>query len=170
MFAGILGQDLDPPALPFGIARIHTEQVAGKDRRLVAAGAGTNFQEDVAAVLGVPGQQHALQAPLDFFQLAAGLLDLLLSHLAHIRIAVLEQRLGAFEVGLQLEEIAVCNDDRLDLGIFARIGAEAGLVADHLGIAEQRRQLFEAVLQDVEFVEQRRFHDLSVWPGKAKIS
>ena len=42
--------DLDPPALAFGVARVHAEQVAGEDRRLVAAGAGAHFQVQVAIV------------------------------------------------------------------------------------------------------------------------
>ena len=55
---------------------------------------------------------------------------------------------------MQLEEFAVGGDDRLDLGVFTRIGTKAGLIANDLGITQQRRQLFEAVLQNVEFVEQ----------------
>ena len=41
------------PALALGIARVHAEQVAGEDRRLVAAGAGAHFQVDVAFVARV---------------------------------------------------------------------------------------------------------------------
>src|SRR5690606_26260187 len=138
--------------------------------RLVTTSAGTNLEEDVTAVLRIFWQQHALQACLDFPELSTGLLDFLFSHLAPIRITVLEQRLSAFEVGLQLEVFAVGIDDRLDLGVLARVGAEARLIADHFGIAEQRRQLFKAILQDVEFVQQRRFHGLPVWSCRAKSS
>src|SRR5690606_5078951 len=113
VFTGTLGKNLDPPALPFGITRVHAKQVAGKDRRLVTTSAGTNLEEDVTAVLRIFWQQHALQACLDFPKLSSGLLDFLLSHLAHIRITVLEQRLSAFKVGLQLEIFAVGIDDRL---------------------------------------------------------
>ena len=42
---GGAGRDqLDPPALLFGIALVHAEQVAGEQRRLVAAGAGADFE------------------------------------------------------------------------------------------------------------------------------
>src|SRR5690606_32500933 len=38
VLAGIFREDLDTPALAFGIARIHAEQVTGEDRPLVPAG------------------------------------------------------------------------------------------------------------------------------------
>src|SRR4030081_3046780 len=49
---------LDLPALQGGKALIHPEQVAGKKRGLVAAGAGADFQHDVAIVHRVLGQQR----------------------------------------------------------------------------------------------------------------
>src|SRR5690606_27598293 len=146
MLAGVFREDLDAPALLLGVTRIHAEQVAGEDRRLVAAGAGAHFQEHVAAVVGVARQQHALQAVLEGFQLGARLLDLFLGHGAQLRITVLEHFAGAFEVGLHLAEIAVGEDDRLHLGIFLGIGAELVLVGDHLGVAEQRGELLVTVL------------------------
>ncbi len=165
-----LGKDLHAPALFLGVARIHAEQVAGEDRRLVAAGTGTDFQEHVAPVVRVLGQQHALQIGFQGFELRLGLGHFLLGHLAHVGIAVLEQRLGAFEVLLDLAQLAIGDDHRLDLGVFARIGAEAVLVTDDLGIAEQRGELFETVLQDVQLVQQRSFHVFSVPSCRAKSS
>jgi len=66
-----LGDDLDLPAAPFGIARIHAEQVAGEQCRFVAAGAGADLEEDVAVVVGVRGQQQFLQLQLQ--RVATGL-------------------------------------------------------------------------------------------------
>ena len=170
MLADVLRKDLDPPALALGITRIHAEQVAGEDRRLVAAGAGTDFQEHVAPVVGVLGQQHALQAVFQPEQGLLGLGHFLLGHLAHFRIAVLEQRLGALEVVLGLAELAVGGDDRLDFGVLLGIGAETVLVADHLGIAEQRGELLETVVEDVEFLQQGGFHGLLGPSSRAKSS
>ena len=45
-----------------GIALVHAEQVGGEQRRLVAAGAGADFQDGVLLVGRVLGQQHALHA------------------------------------------------------------------------------------------------------------
>ena len=52
--------DLDPPAARGGIALIHAEQVAGEQRRLVAAGAGADFEDGVLVVGGILGQQQDL--------------------------------------------------------------------------------------------------------------
>src|SRR6201999_4120192 len=55
-FAG--GYHLDLPALQGGKTLIHPEQVAGEQRGLVAAGAGADFEHDVAVVHGILGQQR----------------------------------------------------------------------------------------------------------------
>src|SRR3569832_1917709 len=52
-FAGVFRHDLNLPALALGIARVHAQQVAGEQRRLVTARAGADFQEDVALVVGI---------------------------------------------------------------------------------------------------------------------
>ena len=52
------GHDLDLPALLGGIALVHAEQVAGEQRRLVAAGAGADFEDDVALVHRVLGDER----------------------------------------------------------------------------------------------------------------
>ena len=49
VLARALAQRLDLPALRFGVAAVHAQQVAGEDRRLVAAGAGADLEEDIAA-------------------------------------------------------------------------------------------------------------------------
>ena len=89
VLALVLRQRLDPPALALGVARIHAEQVAGEDRRLVATGAGTDLQEHVAAVVGILRQQHALQAVAEGSETAARFGDLLLGEVAQLRVAVL---------------------------------------------------------------------------------
>ena len=51
---------LELPAVQRGIALIHAEQIGGEQRRLVAAGAGAHFEDGVALVGLVLGQQHEL--------------------------------------------------------------------------------------------------------------
>ena len=41
-----------------GVALIHAEEIAGENRRFVAAGAGADFENDVAVVHGVLGQKR----------------------------------------------------------------------------------------------------------------
>ena len=53
--------DLGLPALLGGVALVHAEQVAGEQRGLVAAGAGADFQDHVALVHRVLGQQREAQ-------------------------------------------------------------------------------------------------------------
>ena len=55
-FAG--RHELDLPAVQFGVALVHAEQVAGEQRRLVAARAGADFEDDAVLVGGVLGQQR----------------------------------------------------------------------------------------------------------------
>src|SRR3546814_15984589 len=50
VFAFVLREDFHPPAATFGVARIHAKQVAGKNCRLVAAGAGTDLEKHIATV------------------------------------------------------------------------------------------------------------------------
>ena len=49
---------LELPALALGEAAVHAEQLAGKERRLVAAGAGADFEQDVLLVVGILRQQQ----------------------------------------------------------------------------------------------------------------
>jgi hypothetical protein len=56
-----LAQDLGAPALAFAEAQVHARQVAGEQRRFVAAGAGADLDEGVAGVVRVLRQQRGLQ-------------------------------------------------------------------------------------------------------------
>lgn len=49
--------DLHLPAAPLGIAAIHPEEIASKERRFRPSGAGTDFEVDVAVVVGVFGEE-----------------------------------------------------------------------------------------------------------------
>src|SRR5229473_5459983 len=60
-------QDFDFPAQRFRVARIHTEEIAGEDGRLVAAGAGANFDDDAPFVIGIFREKQELELALDSF-------------------------------------------------------------------------------------------------------
>jgi len=98
--------DFHLPALRFGIARIHPEQIAGKQTGFIAAGSRADFQKDVFVVVGVFGQQQ----DLDFF-FQRGKLLLQLGHF------LFGQRLQFF-VALR-KEFLVLSKARLDLFIAA---------------------------------------------------
>jgi hypothetical protein len=62
---GLLGvEDLGLPALPLGVAQVHPEQVAGEQRRLLAALTGLDLQDHVLAVVGVARHQQLAQLVL----------------------------------------------------------------------------------------------------------
>ena len=55
---------LDLPAVLLGKARVHAEDLGGKQRSLVASRAGADFEDDVLLVVGILGQQQELAALL----------------------------------------------------------------------------------------------------------
>ena len=59
------GHQLDLPSLLGGIALVHAEQVAGEQRGLVSAGAGADFQDDIALVHRVLGHKRKPQLMLE---------------------------------------------------------------------------------------------------------
>jgi len=54
---GLVVEHVGRPALPFGVAQVHPQQVPGEQRRLVATLTGLDLEDDVLAVVGVLGQQ-----------------------------------------------------------------------------------------------------------------
>src|SRR3546814_21003001 len=61
-FGGI--DDLEAPALQLSVALVHAQEVGGKERRLVAAGAGAHLEDGIARVGLVLRQQQDLQRVL----------------------------------------------------------------------------------------------------------
>jgi hypothetical protein len=73
-----------------GIALVHAEQVAREQRRLVAAGAGADFEHRRALVGRVARQQRQRQAALgESGSVLADRLDLLARHRAHLVIGIM---------------------------------------------------------------------------------
>ena len=148
------------PALLGGIALVHAEQVAGEQRGLVAAGAGADFEDDVALVHRVLRQQR--EADLRARARRACPRAPAFSALAIARISaslawILDQRLdtgqfgGDGAIGLDLV------DDRLELGEFARQGDE--FVGAQAGRDELRLHRGMAGEQRIELAFWQRDHD-----------
>ena len=110
--------DLDLPALALGKTRVHAKEVAGKQRRLVATGSGANFQKNVALVVGVLGQQQALQLALDLRQTLFGRRHLGLGEFLHFRVG--EHLLRRLQIVVGLPPLRVERDHRTELGVLAR--------------------------------------------------
>src|SRR4030095_1505295 len=88
--------DLDTPALTLGVFRVHPGEVAREQRRLVAAGPGADFDEDVPVVVGIARQQESLQLLFERRLLAGELVDLRLSELVELTVAALGEGLARF--------------------------------------------------------------------------
>jgi len=108
--------DLKAPALRLGVFLIHPHQVGGKQRRLLAAGAGSDLQYRRARIGGILGQKCKAQPFLHRRQGGAQPRQLFLGQGAHLGI-------GAHRLGLgQIDQGAGMFGDpghhRLQLGIF----------------------------------------------------
>ena len=81
-----LRDHLDLPAVALGEARIHAEEVGGEKRRLLAAGARADLEENVALVVRVFRQQLLLQLDFDLLEALARLAHLGFRELAARRV------------------------------------------------------------------------------------
>ncbi len=140
-------QDLRLPAAALGVPQVHAQQVAGEQRRLLAALARLDLEDDVAAVVGVARDEHAAQA----------LARLLLGgtqarELRRERVAVVAAQRGELDRGLgvvaRLAPRAVGAHDLVELGVApperagaARVGVDGrvGELRLDLGVLGQQR-------------------------------
>ena len=70
--------------MPVGIALIHAEEIAGEQRRLLAAGAGAHFEDGALLVGGVLGQKLHFELPLELLDLGVERVKLLLGERRHL--------------------------------------------------------------------------------------
>ncbi len=133
---------LHPPALQVGVALVHAEQVAGEQRRLVAAGAGADFEHRRLVVGGVARQQLERQRALGERQRLGDRRRLRLGHLAHLGIG--EHRVQSRRLVAQPPHLGRRGDDGGQLGIVLRQRDE--LVRRQVGIAHLRREVGVAAL------------------------
>ena len=148
--------DFDLPAVAFGIARVHAEQVGGKQGGLVAAGAGAHFEEDVALVVRVFRQQQPLQFALQRIDPRVGIGQLGFGQFAHVRVG--QQLARGGNVGFGLAEGQVLLDHRGQLGVFARQLAVVVDVVGHGRRAQQTGHFIESVGKLCQSGGNGRFH------------
>ncbi len=80
------GEHLHAPALRLSVARVHAEDLLGKQRGFITARAGADFQHHVLLVVGIPGQEQESQF---LFHLLLALLEFeefLMRHRFHFRV------------------------------------------------------------------------------------
>ena len=150
------GNDFDLPAVAFGIASVHAQQIGGKQGGFVAAGAGADFEEDVFAVVFVFGQQKFLQLGIQRFDFGFGGLDFFSGEVFHFGVG--QHVFSVSKVAFGLTILAVGFHYGGELGVLLIELAEAVDVGSGLGGAEQGGDFFEPLGEGLEFVENGGFH------------
>ena len=139
------GYDFDLPAVAFGVAAVHTQQIAGKQRGFVAARSGAYFNEDVFVVVGVFGQQQFLQFGIERVDFGFCRLDFFGGKVFHFGVGQHFLRFG--HVALRLHVLVEGFDDGGDFGVFACELAVVVHVGSRFGRAEQGGYFFQTVGQ-----------------------
>src|SRR5665647_611070 len=147
-------QDVDLEALRLRVARVHARQVAGEQRRLVAAGAGADLDDHVLGVVGVAREHAYADLFAELLEPAAALAELLLREVAHLGVGgvVAEEDFGVGHGLLGFAEAARQFVDLLQLGVLAGDVGVAPAVAEHLGVGELRVELLVGALDLVDEV------------------
>src|SRR6266851_5425124 len=126
-------EDFDFPALRFGVAGIHAEEIAGKKSGFVAAGARANFDDNALFVVGIFREQQELELALDGFLARGELLFFVVGELLHLLVVSFEvQLVRAGEVFVDLLVLAMLGDDFLKLGVLLGDFLEARRIGDKL--------------------------------------
>ena len=90
-------QNLPCPAHTLGVALIHAHEITGKKRRLIAPGAGADFQNSRAGVGGIFRQKRQPQTVFHLRDAGLERGDFLLGQSLHIGIS--QHRLGLGQIG-----------------------------------------------------------------------
>ena len=158
--ARTLRQHLGAPAFALGVAQVHAREVAGEQRRLVAAGAGADLEEDVAHVVGVARQQRCLQLAEQAREVGAGRRCFVAREPGHRLVTCRfgEQLVGRREVALALLVAAKQLDQRARFRVLAAKLAVALHVGGNAAVGEQRVELAETKGETFELLAEGRFH------------
>ena len=110
------GEQLDLPAPPLRVSGVHPEQVAGKQRGLVAAGTGPHLDDDVAIVVRIRRYQVPSQLGLELRRASLEASDLVTRHLAHALVGVVGHRPGSGQLVEHDAPLAEARHHRVEAG------------------------------------------------------
>ncbi len=154
---GFVARDhLHSPTLPLGVARIHAEQIAREERRLVAAGTRADLEEQIAVVVGIARQQPGLQLGLERLAASLASCDLVAGEVSQIRIASHVER--RTQVGLVLLPGVIQRHHVANIGVFAGEFAVLVEVAGGVFARQQAVDFVEPFFQSRQPFEQRGLH------------
>ena len=127
----------------FRKSRIHPEDFGCKQRSLVAAGSGADFQHDVFLVVRILGQQQNLQVLTHLRHARFQLRQLFLRIGFHLGIALFgNERLALLDSALQILELAILLDNRHELAVRLRGLLVSGGVGHDVRRSQRLRQFF----------------------------
>ena len=143
------GDDFGLPAVALGIAAVHAQQIARKQRGFVAAGTGADFYEYVFVVVGIFGQQQFLQFKIQPFNGFFGSLNFFGGKIFHFGVGQHFLRVG--QIALRLGVGVVGFHHGGELGVLLVETAVVVHVCGGFGRAQERGYFFQALGQGLQF-------------------
>ena len=147
----IAAQDLRPPALPLGIARIHTEKARRKECRFFSSDTAANLNNDVLVIVRIARQEENRQLLCEDIARCFRLCNLLGEHLLHLGIRLGEHFLVLVD-GCKCPLIGgIRLDDRRECRVLTRVTLPFFHICHHVGIAEECLQFAVFVRNGIQF-------------------
>ena len=144
-FAFIGGNNFDLPAVALGVAAVHAQQVACKQRGFVAARSGAHFDEDVFVVVGIFGQQQFLQFGIERVDFGFRRFDFFGGEVFHFGIG--QHFFGIRQVALRQLIVLEHFDHGRQFGVFAREFAVVVHIGRGFGLSEEVGDFFQSVAE-----------------------
>src|SRR5438094_246728 len=149
-----LRQDLGPPAMPLGVARVHTVEVAREESRLFPTLARANLDDHVLLIEGVARDELGAKLAADRCDVVGRLGELLTREVAQIDVVAFGElaRLGGPALGAP--ELAHRVHDRLERGELLSDGPQARRIRRRRRIGEQAPELVISLFDLLESLAQ----------------
>ena len=158
VLARAFAHDFDGESLGFGVARVHAQEVARKQRRLVAPGPGAHFEKDVVLVARIRRDEHLQQRRLRCHEPLSCGEDFLRCKRAHGSIRIRQQLLGRRERALLIPKAAIALRERLQPRVFHGEVPELRRAPGYFRRGEQPPDLLEAIGHPFDAVPYRVLH------------
>ncbi len=146
-----------------GEARIHAEDFGCEQRRLVAARAGADFEDDVLLVVGIFGQQQDLDRFLQRRDPRLEHRDLFLGHGAQVRVALGQHAARIRQPLARLLQLAILLHRLLDLAQSLADLLIFFVVVQHFRQRELRLQFIEALLHLFQAIQHGKLRRPTAW-------
>ena len=124
-------------AVPLDEALVHAVQIGAEERRLVAAGAGTELEDGVAVVVWVAGKEQVVQLGLGGGDLAGKAGQVVRHQRRQLGIGLGGQLPSLFQLALEPPQALGGANHGSEPRVLPAEGAELRLVARHVGIGER---------------------------------